>query len=294
MLESYPAMANMKSHWTIKSWKHQAADHFMWLVSHWLWQVIIACIFDKQKLKMISFDFSCTWMGITRWRNWSFKNAFGKTIFFSLLLSFIKSSLADYTVQYSIGQSEQTYETRRRQLYIELHYNRYNSISCSCKFLGSIRIPINEVKRFSLQDIEDLYKLQCAEWDPIIQWFNKRFETDIEKCCDISQPKISPRTRMSISRHILSYGEGSMHAFNYAVDTLKSVILTLACVEKRISVEKAVTLSRLEEEYQLKFWGRVEWAHDLNQQDTQARLAACILYIHFHSNDHLVKEKLKI
>lgn len=143
-----------------------------------------------------------------------------------------------------------------------------------------------------IQDIEDLYKLQVAEWDPIIEWFNERYETDIQKSCDITQPKISAKTRMSISKHLLSYNDAAMQGFLYAVDTLKSVILTLACVDKRISVEKAVALSRLEEEYQLKFWGRVEWAHDLNQQDTQARLAASILFIHFHSNEHIVKQKI--
>lgn len=39
--------------------------------------------------------------------------------------------------------------------------------------------------------------------------------------------------------------------FVYAVDTLKSVILAVACVERYISPEKAVHLSRLEEEYQV-------------------------------------------
>lgn len=37
----------------------------------------------------------------------------------------------------------------------------------------------------------------------------------------------------------------------FAVDTLKSVILTLACVERFITPEKAVLLSRLEEEFQV-------------------------------------------
>lgn len=99
---------------------------------------------------------------------------------------------------------------------------------------------------------------------------------------------------MNISKHFLSYDDAAMHGFLYAVDTLKSVMLTLACVEKKISVEKAVELSRLEEEYQLKFWGRVEWAHDSNQQDTQARLAASILFIHFHSNEHIIKQKVAL
>lgn len=99
---------------------------------------------------------------------------------------------------------------------------------------------------------------------------------------------------MNVSKYFLSYNESTMHGILYAVDTLKSVILALACSDKRISVEKAVSLSRLEEEYQLKFWGRVEWAHDLNQQDTQARLAASILFIYFHLNEHIIKEKLSV
>lgn len=97
---------------------------------------------------------------------------------------------------------------------------------------------------------------------------------------------------MNISKHLLSYNDATMQGFLYAVDTIKSVILTFACADKRISVEKAVQLSRLEEEYQLQFWGRVEWAHDVNQQDTQARLAASILFIHFHSNEHVIKQKV--
>lgn len=75
------------------------------------------------------------------------------------------------------------------------------------------------------------------------------------------------------------------------MDTLKSVILAFAAIDQRISVDKAVTLSRLEEEYQMKFWGRVEWAHDLAQQELQARLAASVLFVHFNRSEHFVKEK---
>jgi uncharacterized membrane protein len=37
----------------------------------------------------------------------------------------------------------------------------------------------------------------------------------------------------------------------YGVDTVKSVILTLAASERIITIEEAVALSRLEEEYQV-------------------------------------------
>lgn len=41
--------------------------------------------------------------------------------------------------------------------------------------------------------------------------------------------------------------------FLYAVNALKSVILTLAAIERVINVEEAVKLSRLEEEYQVSY-----------------------------------------
>lgn len=77
----------------------------------------------------------------------------------------------------------------------------------------------------------------------------------------------------------------------YGVDTLKSVILTLACTEKLISPGKAVLLSRLEEEYQTGHWGRIEWAHDLSQQGLQARLSAVTLFVYFNSQSDSVKLK---
>lgn len=75
------------------------------------------------------------------------------------------------------------------------------------------------------------------------------------------------------------------------MDSLKSVVLTLACIERFLTPEKAVLLSRLEEEYQTGHWGRVEWAHDLSQQDLQARLSAVVLFVYF--NSHLSKTQMK-
>lgn len=41
--------------------------------------------------------------------------------------------------------------------------------------------------------------------------------------------------------------------FVYGIDTLKSIILTLACADRFLTPEKAVLLSRLEEEFQVRF-----------------------------------------
>lgn len=99
---------------------------------------------------------------------------------------------------------------------------------------------------------------------------------------------------MSLTKHLLSYDLTSMHGFVFAVDVLKSIVLAFACIDRYLTVEQAVRLSRLEEEFQINHWGRVEWAHDLTQQDHQARLAAAVLFIHFNTSENLIKEKLVI
>lgn len=135
-----------------------------------------------------------------------------------------------------------------------------------------------------------LYQLQEKDWDPVLQWFNERYSVDLMKNRDIYTTTISDSTRMSLSQHLMSFDESSLHAFAFAVGTLKSVILSCACIDRFLSVEKAVLLARLEEEFQAKNCGRVEWAHDSNQHDLQARLAAAVLLIHFNMHEESVEQ----
>lgn len=129
------------------------------------------------------------------------------------------------------------------------------------------------------------------EWDPVIQWFCDRFQVNLKKSREMTGPKEDLEVKNIVTKYLLSYNFEAMHGFLYAVDTLKSLILTIACMERRLTVEKAVLLSRLEEEFQSGHWGRVEWAHDLNQQDLQARLAATVLFVYCHTTSSLSKIK---
>ncbi|XP_037938109.1 ATP synthase mitochondrial F1 complex assembly factor 2-like [Teleopsis dalmanni] len=141
---------------------------------------------------------------------------------------------------------------------------------------------------------KDLHDLQSNEWDPILKWFNERYETNLQKTLNITPPLITAEDKMKISKYLASHNLETLHGFVFAVDTLKSIVLACAAIEQKIFVEKAVALSRLEEEYQLKFWGRVEWAHDLSQQDLQARLAAAVLFVHLNRSEHFVKSKVVV
>ncbi|XP_001356090.2 ATP synthase mitochondrial F1 complex assembly factor 2 [Drosophila pseudoobscura] len=145
---------------------------------------------------------------------------------------------------------------------------------------------------FQYDDERDLKELQKNEWDPVIEWFNQRFETNLQKTMNITPPTITDEDRVKVAKHFQSYSLDTLHGFVYAVDTLKSIILACAVIEQMLPVEKAVALSRLEEEYQIKFWGRVEWSHDLSQQELQARLAASVLFVQLNCSENFVKEKL--
>lgn len=138
---------------------------------------------------------------------------------------------------------------------------------------------------------EDLHKLQQKEWGPIIDWFCKRFDIDVKPTQDLGLTDISKEAISVIERHLLSYNFASVHGILFAVEALKSVILTTACLEKEISVEKAVLLARLEEEYQSGFWGRVEWAHDLSQLDLQCRVGAAVIFVYLNSSSEHTKIK---
>lgn len=147
---------------------------------------------------------------------------------------------------------------------------------------------------FHHSDEPDLFKLQEEQWDPIIEWFNKRYETSLAKSVDISPPTFPPNAKMQISSYLNSYDLTALHGIQFAVETVKSVILAFACIDRFITPDKAVMLSRLEEEYQLGHWGRVEWAHDLAQQDLQARLSAAVFHVHCSSFSHFVKTKMSV
>ncbi|CAH0557012.1 unnamed protein product [Brassicogethes aeneus] len=144
---------------------------------------------------------------------------------------------------------------------------------------------------FQANEDAELLKVQETEWDPVIEWFNNKFDVNLKKSTQMDIPPVSEQDKAKLSKHLMSYNFAAINGFVYGVDTLKSVVLTLACTERFITPEKAVLLSRLEEEYQTSHWGRVEWAHDLSQQDLQARLSAVVLFIYFNSQSSKVQSK---
>ncbi|XP_063838556.1 ATP synthase mitochondrial F1 complex assembly factor 2 [Ostrinia nubilalis] len=144
---------------------------------------------------------------------------------------------------------------------------------------------------FHSDEEEELKNLQLKKWVPVLEWFQERYNIKQELSHGLEPPPVTTETRAVLARHFLSYDFPALTAFSFGVDALKSPILMLACVDKYLEPTEAVLLARLEEEYQLARWGRVPWAHELNQAELTARVAASLLIIQCSTESHSARAK---
>lgn len=144
---------------------------------------------------------------------------------------------------------------------------------------------------FYAEEPPKLVELQKDKWSPVILWFRERYGVDIHPRQDILTVQISEGDRAVLKRHLESYSWTALQGFSFGVDAIKSLILSLAVLERHLTVEEAVSLTRLELEFQTDHWGNVEWAHDLELHDTTSRLSAAVLFFQF--NNSVYKTKMK-
>ncbi|XP_057167250.1 ATP synthase mitochondrial F1 complex assembly factor 2 isoform X1 [Ursus arctos] len=164
--------------------------------------------------------------------------------------------------------------------------NKDQLIRAAVKFLDTDTIC------YRVEEPATLVELQKNEWDPIIEWAEKRYDVEIGSSTSIMGPSIPARTREVLVSHLASYNMWALQGIEFVVTQLKSLVLTLGLMDLRLTVEQAVLLSRLEEEYQIQKWGNIEWAHDYELQELRARTAAGTLFVHLCSESATVKHKL--
>ncbi|KAM4698395.1 ATP synthase mitochondrial F1 complex assembly factor 2 [Rhinophrynus dorsalis] len=164
--------------------------------------------------------------------------------------------------------------------------NKEQLIKSSLKFLETDTIC------YRVEEPPGLVELQRNEWDPVIEWAEKRYNVTIGSTTSISGPDVPKETKEVFSRHLASYNSWVLLGIEFIISQLKSLILSMGLIDRHLTVEKAVLLSRLEEEYQIQRWGNVEWAHDYDLQELTSRTAAGTLFIHLCSESSTIKHKL--
>ncbi|CAI9624137.1 unnamed protein product [Staurois parvus] len=164
--------------------------------------------------------------------------------------------------------------------------NKEQLITASLKFLETDTVC------YRVEEPPGLVELQKNEWDPVLHWAEKRYDVEIGSSTSIMGPVIPPETKEVFHRHLASYNSWALLGIEFITTQLKSLVLSMGLLDRFLTVEKAVALSCLEEEYQIQRWGNVEWAHDYDSHELCARTAAGTLFIHLCSSSSSIKHKL--
>ncbi|XP_051968902.1 ATP synthase mitochondrial F1 complex assembly factor 2 [Xyrauchen texanus] len=159
-------------------------------------------------------------------------------------------------------------------------------ISAALKFLETDTIC------YRVEEPPGLVALQKNEWDPVMDWIEQRYNVVIGSSSSIMGPQIPEETKETFSHHLRSYNFWSLTGLEYVITQLKSLVLSFGLIDRHLTVEQAVLLSRLEEEFQIQHWGNVEWAHDYDMYELRARTAAGALFVHLTSESTAVKRKI--
>ena len=156
---------------------------------------------------------------------------------------------------------------------------------------------------FDSNEIKRLDELQETKWRPIVNWFNDKFpdlNLKIEKQIN-SDPTIVMHNEFPMANSFTDYltrnfNLNTLIAFTFIAECLKSVILTVALLERHVlTVEDACNLSMLEQQHQYEQWGKVEWYHDVNETESKARVSAGLLFIYLsNSSKYLVKQGIEL
>uniref|UniRef100_A0A0C9R261 Putative f1-atp synthase assembly protein n=1 Tax=Amblyomma americanum TaxID=6943 RepID=A0A0C9R261_AMBAM len=144
---------------------------------------------------------------------------------------------------------------------------------------------------YRMQEPEDLVILQREKWDPLLRWYEERFAVKMEAKSDLMMSELPQQVCDVVFKHLMSYSLWGLTGVQYGTESLKSLILFQAVSAQYVTVEQAVSLARLETEFQTSRWGSVEWAHDLDREQVLSRVAAAVLFVQLTSESSSVVTK---
>ncbi|VDN02354.1 unnamed protein product [Thelazia callipaeda] len=144
---------------------------------------------------------------------------------------------------------------------------------------------------YRLENNKNILELQKNRWDPVVEWVNMEYGLTAKPSYSIvEEAVVDDISRARLANQLSAYSFFQLIGLQYAVESLKSVFLTLATVTHRLHVDEAVELALLEHEYQSSIWGKVEWAHDIEREELISRLSAGVMAINL-SYSEVEKEK---
>ncbi|KRX00588.1 hypothetical protein PPERSA_12807 [Pseudocohnilembus persalinus] len=159
----------------------------------------------------------------------------------------------------------------------EIHNNdqmRDSSVDSLFNFLQSDTVKYRDEQK-------KLRVRQNKYLNPIIEYINQKFQINMQPTQDLIAPYTcqSEEEIQRVKDYFNSLSDWKLVAIEHACSNMKSASLAISLMDNKISVEEAVQLSYLEEDYQIELDGLVEGSHDLDKNTTILNVSvAKILY----------------
>lgn len=104
-----------------------------------------------------------------------------------------------------------------------------------------------------------LIERQEKVWGPILKWVNEEVNVKFVKTQNLDVPE-NKASGEKLRDYLNSFSDKELAAFYVAALNMKSVLLAIALVKKRINVDEAFQAAYLDELWQAESWGVEEEA----------------------------------
>lgn len=101
---------------------------------------------------------------------------------------------------------------------------------------------------------KDLIERQEKIWGPILQWANNEINVEFVKTQGLDVPE-NKASGEKLKDYLNSFSDKELAAFYVAALNMKSVLLAIALVKKRLSADEAFNAAFLDELWQAESWG---------------------------------------
>lgn len=133
-----------------------------------------------------------------------------------------------------------------------------------------------------LRDFEDpsFSRLQSKHLDPVVEWMKEHhdvhMEVTSEEATAIGIVKQNAETHEKIRSILMSRNEYELAAMDSMTAVSKSISISLAILDGQLDVKKGYEASRLEENFQMRRYGRVDgyFGHGIDIEYTRMKISA--------------------
>ena len=128
-------------------------------------------------------------------------------------------------------------------------------------------------------DYTDLGKRQKEQWSPLVTWFTREFYVPLHVHVGVSQKIQAKETIHAIELFLRSLNDWELVGLDVITARTKSLVLGLAVLKSRLTVEEALRMSQIEEDFQSEMNGFVEGHHDIQWIETLKTAASASVLI---------------